>query len=114
MKNNKGFFAVEAIASFSIFLTIMLTLLPLVYQLKTDQETLSQRRYVQTELQGQMLEYLHPAIPENQENYEIKLKETHPAIAFQFNEDNNLIKGCATWKNAKNIQENFCIYGKRT
>lgn len=108
MKNNKGFFEVEAIASFSIFLIIMLTLIPIVYQIKIEQETLNERRNAYTQLQGRMLEQLYfnesnSTEDQNSERYQFR---------FQFTESNEIVKGCVTWENAKLQEETFCLYGK--
>lgn len=112
MKNNKGFFEVEAIASFSIFLIIMLTLIPIVYQIKTEQETLNERRNAYTQLQGRMLEHLYfnesngsKPLPEDQNSEQYQ-------FSFQFTENNEIVKGCVTWENAKLQEETFCLYGK--
>lgn len=113
MKNNKGFFTIEAIASFHIFLTIMLTLIPIIYQLKAEQETLSERRYAQTQLHGQLLEYLYaPENPSNELTIEMA-DSSKQVLTIQFLETGDKVKGCAEWTNAKENSERFCIYGKK-
>lgn len=110
LRNNKGYFAIEAIAAFSVFLTVLLTLTPLLIQLKTEQEILSERRYIQSQLQGELLDYLFPSAGyTDDENMEPTDRKT---AIYQFKEENNLVKGCAKWENAKANQETFCLYGK--
>lgn len=110
MKNSNGFFTVEAIASYTIFLTILLTLVPIIYQVKVDQETLSQRRYAQTALQDELLEHLYSSEAKDTVVY---MDNQESTVTFHFKNTADLVQGCATWLNAKKKKEEFCLYGKK-
>lgn len=106
--SNRGFSSIELLAAFSILMLIMITLLPTVYVLKKEERILSQRRTVHSSLHDHLLGVLHT------DNF-------HPSafqeeigtftVHFTFTRQDHLIKGCASWNNAKQMEETSCLYG---
>lgn len=109
MLNNKGFSLIETIASFSILMMIMLTLIPIVYQLKAEEAALSIRRDIPSVLHDELQKYLW----ENNFSLPIEKNKTLDGtlITFRYKMEGELLEGCASWNNAKQKNETFCLYG---
>ncbi|WP_053219216.1 type II secretion system protein [Virgibacillus senegalensis] len=111
MRNCKGFSTLEAMAAFSIFLMVSVTILPSIYFIKIEDHTLTLKRQVLSQLHEDLLEMSYGDQLENpeQKNYHVIIKGRK--IDFHFVKETNLIEGCAKWKNAKKEIDEVCLYG---
>ncbi|WP_138415809.1 hypothetical protein [Aquibacillus sediminis] len=109
-KSEEGFLMVEVLASFMIVTTITLTLIPIVYQLRLEEQILAEQREIvyrlHDELQPLLFESVNKSFPINF----VKNIDGNP-VSFSFSLENKLIKGCADWTDAKQNSKTFCLYG---
>ncbi|MDC3413401.1 type II secretion system GspH family protein [Aquibacillus sp. 3ASR75-11] len=109
MLNNKGFSYAEVIVSFAIWVTIMMTFIPIASQLKLEQQMFREQRFIQSTLHDAMQQMLL----DRSEPFPLTYTETilKKNVSFTFNIEKSLIKGCATWENAKKKEKSFCLNG---
>lgn len=110
LKNNNGFTLIETIVAASLLFTTILIIIP-ISSLITNERVVLEDRYNYTSLLHLELQAFinnkHKALPSEFEQH-----INNKIITFKINKDNNnLIKGCITWKNARNEQERMCLYG---
>ena len=108
--DSKGFSLIEVIAAFSILLTILITFVPIAYQLKLEENILSNRRNIQSVLHDQLQTYLFSSNTSSFPTH-TNLIIDNREVYITFMNENQWIKGCANWENAKQNKENFCLYG---
>lgn len=110
LKNN-GFTLVEVIVASSILMVVITTIMPIISLITEHQRLLSDRRTFSYQLHDELQPYVHQQDTSLPSNYS---KTIHnKKVAFQFRKENELIKGCAEWKNVKNNNEIICLYGYR-
>ncbi|MBM7569677.1 hypothetical protein [Aquibacillus albus] len=111
MKNNSsGFHITEVLICLAIFSTIMFSLIPILSQIKVEEVLLSHRRNAQSILHDELLYHIWASSQlefpiSYQKNTSIGLLH----LTFEFEEE--LMKGCVKWKNAKTGYETSCLYG---
>ncbi|MDL4841556.1 hypothetical protein [Aquibacillus rhizosphaerae] len=106
--NSRGFLITEVVASFSVFVTIMLTVTPIFYQLTIEEHILKERRNIQSVLHDELQIVLAT-------DFKTPIKKDinidNQKVEVSFTEDSSLVKGCARWNNAKQVKEELCLYG---
>lgn len=108
MLNSKGFILIEVLVTTVILLTILLLLSPLFTQLLQERKALKDRRMISAHLHDELQKKLWQSV-QIPETYE---KDYHGrTLTFQFSDEQEMIKGCVSWKNAKQKEESFCLYG---
>lgn len=110
MQNRNGFSLIEVLIASSIVFTTIATFMPIISTLDTEQKVLSDRRKLAYLLHDELQEFIW--------NSDMKLPVTFTQtidssmeVQFEFLLENEFIKGCVEWNNAKNTNEQLCIYG---
>lgn len=110
LKNNNGFTLVETVVAASLLFTTIIIIIPISSLITIERAVLEERYSYTTQLNIELQPFIHskhkslPSIFEQRINNKI--------ISFQINKDqDNLIKGCAFWDNARNENERMCLYG---
>lgn len=88
---------------------IVTTFVPIFSLLTNERIILSDRRAIVNQLHDE----LQPHLWNNSPTAPTVLKKTVRVtpVTFDFTMENELIKGCANWKNVKKIKETICLYG---
>ncbi|GGK03240.1 hypothetical protein GCM10007063_26810 [Lentibacillus kapialis] len=109
MKNSNGFSLIESLVAASLLMMVITTVIPLTSLLLHERETLQQKQNISGELHHQLQTFLR----EEQTNLPHRLLKTIDGTEaeFRFIAESNLVKGCATWKNANERESQFCLYG---
>ncbi|ASK63204.1 hypothetical protein CFK37_14130 [Virgibacillus phasianinus] len=107
MKNSKGFTLIEVLAAFSITTMLIITVLPLSIQIKTEQQLLADRLAIVTMLYDELQRHIWYE-DTNLSLYKPYKKEQ---LAFTFNPTNDYLQGCVEWINVKKKKEKSCLYG---
>jgi hypothetical protein len=108
LRNNKGYIGLDAIFSFSLFLLLTLFLLPIVMQIKIEQENVM--------IESKMISAIYFELMELENTSSLKFPITkevniqHTEANIQIIKENKLVKGCINWNNYKNEQESKCLY----
>ncbi|MFD1850618.1 hypothetical protein [Oceanobacillus bengalensis] len=107
MKIN-GYSFVEVLIGTVILFTVITTIGPITSQLFKEQAILSDRRIIIYTLHDELQPYLADKhmIPMS-----LKKNINGKNVFLMFIDENNYMKGCATWKNAREKQETTCLYG---
>lgn len=109
LQKNDGFTVIEVFIAASIFFSTVLIFVPILNNIENEKIILSDRRMIINTLQENFQYYLWETgyeLPE--ESLEII---NGISTQFQFQKVDEYIKGCVNWKNAKQRNEEFCLYG---
>lgn len=101
--NNKGFTLFEVLISFSLFMTIIMTVVPLIILVETERKVLSERRMYASLLHDE-LQYM---LSSSRQASSI----VHDDVTMTFTRENDFLKGCVTWENKKQQNDEICLYG---
>lgn len=85
------------------------TLIPATNLLLNERASLQQKNHMVNELHDELHFYLRGA----QHNLPYRFFKTVDGSKAEFlmTSEDELLKGCVTWSNAKNKTEEFCLYG---
>lgn len=112
VKNNKGYILIEVLIATSMLFTFVFTFVPLTSLLLVERENLSHYRQISSQLHDKLLFIIydddHP--PDLPKQYKESFKD-YPVIYLFRKDENDLIKGCALWRNNNDRQEEVCLYG---
>ncbi|WP_143060142.1 hypothetical protein [Salinibacillus kushneri] len=97
----------DTLISFSFFLAITLTTLPIVQHIREEQYILHTRSQMVTELYNEMLKSVE-SYPVNK-----KISINHTKGTIEINVSHSITTGCITWQNVKSKQERKCFYAKK-
>ncbi|MFC0299298.1 hypothetical protein ACFFIS_00420 [Virgibacillus soli] len=104
-KNKQGYILIETMISCTLLFTCIMTISPILSLLNKERMLLSERihyvHYLHDMIQPLLFEGITP------KDMSIELEDAF--VTFTYEE--NLIKGCVNWKNAKRVQEEICLYG---
>lgn len=107
MKNDKGFTLIEALVAMSIIMMLMATIIPIDIFIKQERRTLYERRII--------VAYLHDTLQHivwNHDDLNSNVRLVNGKhVTVHYTNEMGLIKGCATWENAKQQKETKCLYG---
>jgi len=109
LTNSNGFSMIEALVAASLLMMIITNLIPLTSLILNERESLQQKQNISSELHNQLQDFLW----EEQTSLPHRLLKTVDGTEaeFRFTTKGNLLKGCATWKNANERNGQFCLYG---
>lgn len=83
--------------------------MPIISKLQLEQHILSERRSIAIQLHENLQQYIWS------DDYEMPAetnqKFSDRDVHFLFVKENQFIKGCANWENAKERNETICFYG---
>jgi hypothetical protein len=100
---------IEVLFASSLFFHILLIFIPIHTSIHSSSQVLNEKRlaaiFLHEEFQG-ILQKEYLSLP-----YSSTRKENHTDFNIQFLEDNEYVKGCVVWTNAKQSEEIFCLYG---
>lgn len=105
---NNGFTFVEVLISSSIILLLVAIFIPLTTLLKQEKTVLSHRRMASVQLHDELQKFIWT--DSFVESSYSKTFQSKP-LYFDFIAEEEFIKGCVTWENARNREETFCLYG---
>lgn len=107
--NNKGFSLIETLVASSVIFILIATIVPITSLLNNEREILIERRLAASKLHDEF----QPIIWNNHGNLPLSYKSTinSMSVLFSFTFENDLIKGCVKWKNAKDQPDSICLYG---
>ncbi|MUK87135.1 hypothetical protein GMD78_01815 [Ornithinibacillus sp. L9] len=109
MRKNDGFSVTEVLVATAIVLLIVGTVVPINSLLDKERLTIRERRMITLTLHDEMQPHLWS------DDYELPYTKEevlgNKQLLFHFSLEEDLIKGCVDWKNAKNKQETICLYG---
>ncbi|MFC3039056.1 type II secretion system protein [Virgibacillus xinjiangensis] len=109
MLNTRGFTFIESLVAFTILMTTVTTVFPIIALVSTEQAILSDRRDISLRLHDELQLYIRqddrPLPAEYTKSHSVR------DVTYSFFMDAGFIKGCAEWKNAKHKEEIYCIYG---
>ncbi|MBB6454259.1 hypothetical protein HNQ94_002734 [Salirhabdus euzebyi] len=108
--NNKGFTLFDSILSFSMLLTILFFVLPMINQVKLEQHILSVRSKMIETLYNEIIDILHTT-EETIITKPINISNTNATISLSLKD--NTWTGCITWNNSKNATESSCLHVKK-
>ncbi|MFC4388541.1 hypothetical protein ACFOZ1_12120 [Gracilibacillus marinus] len=93
----------EVLVSMTIFLSSILTLIPVLHQIQLENRKLEERTIVAQYLYQSLQLYPNFHLLDN-------LETSKGEVILSFHPNPKYIEGCAEWTNVKNIQEQFCLY----
>lgn len=108
MKKNNGFSLAEILIASAILMSVATTVLPIISLLHSERQVLSDRRALSLMVHDELQQFLWTdTAPPAAYVKTIRKKE----VQFTFVQENEYVKGCAEWENAKKRHEAFCLYG---
>lgn len=110
MRSINGFTLIEVLVAMSIIFVLVATIIPIDIVLKQGRKTLQDKREITLHLHDTLLHYISTS-----ELINVSTTETINGtfVTIHFTEENEYIKGCATWENARDKHEQICLYGLR-
>ncbi|WP_100010668.1 hypothetical protein [Lentibacillus sediminis] len=107
--NPNGFTLFEVLVAAGILMSAVTILAPIITLLHQERGVQYEKRMLVYRLHDE----LQPFLWEDAE-LPAQYKETieNTAVTFNYNLENELIKGCANWENVKGKSETLCLYGK--
>ncbi|WP_035720893.1 hypothetical protein [Gracilibacillus boraciitolerans] len=99
----------ETLISVALFFTICLTLLPIQYQLLLEKKITNDEEIVMYFLSEELHKTMVSPIVEDTIIYNDILSTP---VTLRYTTTTNLIKGCVSWRNAKQRLQTKCLYGK--
>lgn len=109
MTNRNGFTFIEVLIASSIFFSFLTVTVPIVTLITKEQALLQDRQKIAVKLHEELQFFLwedHSDLPVS-DFVTIHTKR----VNLVFTKSNFLIKGCATWENARQKEESICLYG---
>jgi len=109
LKKNDGFTLIEVLIAATLLLTVVTTIVPIISLVQSERQVLSERRTLSLKVHDELQQFLwleDITLPAGYTNT-IHGRE----VQLTFKEENDYVKGCAKWQNAKKRNESFCLYG---
>ncbi|SDN07606.1 type II secretion system protein [Sediminibacillus halophilus] len=110
MKNCRGFTTIEALAVFSLFLMVSVTILPGLLHIKMEDYQLLIKRQVLSQLHDDLIEIAYGKQQENPESENYQDTTMGVKVTYTFVNETDLTKGCAKWQYAKQEDHEVCLY----
>lgn len=107
-QNSEGFSLIEVLIAKSILLILLATFIPIYTTITFERAVLKNRVAITSALHDD----LQPIIW-NQANRSSNTKHigTQQSVSFVFEEEQQYVKGCASWVNLQEREEVVCLYG---
>lgn len=83
-------------------------MLPIYTTIQKEKQTLAERSLISLELYNELHIALNDAHASNQS---FSKQIANQSVFFQFLNEKEYVKGCASWKNAKHKNEERCLFG---
>ncbi|MFA1821547.1 type II secretion system protein [Virgibacillus oceani] len=109
MKKNEGFTLIEVLIATTILMTVVTTAVPIISMVQSERQVLSERRTISLKVHDELQQFLWLEDITLPTAYSETIHEK--AVQFTFKKENEYVKGCAEWQNAKRRSESFCLYG---
>lgn len=106
--NSNGFIWVETLVSLNIVLIVMTIILPIYTTIQKEKLIIKERSLTTLQLFNELQFALHDAA-EMERSFTKQIDKRQ--VSFHFSIEDEYVKGCATWKNAKEKNEKLCLYG---
>ncbi len=109
LKKVNGFTLIEVIIASSLLFSFILILVPAFSILHVEQTVLHDRLAIAYKLHDEM----QPIIWENDNftaSYDLLVNKQ--TVTIEIDHEHNYLKGCAYWKNAKQTNEEVCLYAE--
>lgn len=109
MKKNSGFTFIEILVSISIILMLSTIIVPIASKMKAERQKLSDTRVIIQILHDEFQDSLYNKERSAKDNFKRKVRNRD--LSFSFFKEGKYQKGCVSWKNAIQKQEEHCLYG---
>ncbi|WP_249871106.1 prepilin-type N-terminal cleavage/methylation domain-containing protein [Oceanobacillus saliphilus] len=109
MPKDSGFTLIEVLIAASITFTTVTLLLPIILLLDAEQKVLSDRRSFAYLLHDELQHFIWE--PTTDPPMQFTKIVNNMEGQFEFEIENNTIKGCVEWTNVQNRNERLCYYG---
>ncbi len=110
LQNRNGFTLIEVLIASGIIFTAIATFMPIISTLDIEQKVLSDRRKLAYLLHDELQQFIWSSNTLLPVAF-TKTVDSYMEVQFDFQIENEFIKGCAEWNNAKNTEEQLCFYG---
>ncbi|MHA6250980.1 hypothetical protein [Oceanobacillus sp. CAU 1775] len=108
MGEKNGFTLIEVFIASSLFLSTVLIFIPIINNMQHEKQILHDRKTISLYLQEELQYFIWESgynLPESK-----TASINGKSAQFLFIQENEFIKGCVNWQNAKQKAEEFCIY----
>src|SRR5699024_8782188 len=109
LKKNDGFTLIEVIIAATLLMTVITTVVPIISLVHSERQVLSDRRAISLKVHDNLQPFLWLKNQILTANYSEINHEKEVQITCK--KENNYVKGCAEWQNAKRRSETFCLHG---
>ncbi|TCT26956.1 hypothetical protein EDD68_101315 [Melghiribacillus thermohalophilus] len=104
-KSNKGYFLLDAVFSFSLFLTVIVCFLPVIHHIKLESTIINTRLMMISALYSEMQHLkMETFIPVERE-----MTINHHHAWIQIEDRNDVWYGCIRWNNVRGESEDACL-----
>lgn len=103
-----GFTLIEVLIAASIIFLLISTILPISFLIEQERTVLSERRVLTAKLHDELQPFLWSNL-EIPSSYSKRFDLIDVTLNFTYEEQ--YIKGCADWENARKKSERICLYG---
>ena len=104
---NKGFTLIEVLVAKSIIITLLLTFIPIYSTITYEQHILKTRLLATSTLHDELM--LYGTDEESEKTFTKNIN--NESVTIVFINQSKYTKGCATWTNIKEREEEICLYG---
>lgn len=106
--NSNGFIWIETLVSLNIVLIVMTIIVPIYTTVQKEKLIIKERSLTSLQLFNELQFVLNDS-SETERSFTKHIEQRE--VNFQFSIEDDYVKGCATWKNAKGKNEERCLYG---
>ncbi|MYL33489.1 hypothetical protein GLW08_09350 [Pontibacillus yanchengensis] len=110
LQNDKGYLAITGLYAFSIYIFVMLFLLPSLLTIHKEQLQFEENRMMMHLLHSELQYVIWDSTTIFPTSYSKIHEQNH--IFFTFKQETNLIKGCVKWENKRKKESQECFYAK--
>lgn len=102
---------IEVLIAATLILSMITLFVPIITLLEEERKIFSDRRLIGSKLHDELQPFLWGIQLGSEQSY-TEIMNTIK-ITYVFKNENNFIKGCATWENVKGKNDEICLYGYR-
>ncbi|KGP72983.1 hypothetical protein [Pontibacillus yanchengensis] len=110
LQNNKGYLAITELYAFTIYIFLLLFILPSLLTIHQEQIRFEEKRMVMHLLHSELQKVIWDATLDFPTSYSMNYKQT--PMHFTFEEETNVIRGCVEWTSKREKQSKECFYAK--
>ena len=108
MRNNKGFTLMEVLLTTTLFLSMLFTISPISIQIYKERQILNEEHFIMHTLYNELRTTVLTNTFTDSKTTHHSFRNTNFSIYYQ--QEELLIKGCASWNNSRNITKEVCFY----